>query len=190
MVDAGGLKLSIRLEKGNVIALISFRTGGSQLAVLIVLLIGYAAFAQAHGPGHHGRPDAARQAAPPEQKPWGIVGSPTGVKRTIDIAMGDDMRFEPSHLDIRLGETVRFKIHNRGKLMHEMVIGTRAELDAHAALMLKHPNMEHDDPWMAHVEPAQSGEIVWRFNRIGEFEFACLLPGHYQAGMRGTIRVR
>lgn len=171
-------------------AYISSCIGGLPRFVLVLLLIGYVAFTQAHGPGHHGRSDAARPAAPPEQKPWGIAGSATGVKRTIDIAMGDDMRFEPAHLDIRLGETVRFTIRNRGKLMHEMVIGTRAELDAHAALMLKHPNMEHDDPWMAHVEPAQSGEIVWRFNRAGEFEFACLLPGHYQAGMRGTIRVR
>lgn len=171
-------------------AYISSCIGGLPRVVLVLLLISYVAFTQAHGPGHHGRPDAARPAAPPEQKPWGIAGSATGVKRTIDIAMGDDMRFEPAHLDIRLGETVRFTIRNRGKLMHEMVIGTRAELDAHAALMLKHPNMEHDDPWMAHVEPAQSGEIVWRFNRAGEFEFACLLPGHYQAGMRGTIRVR
>lgn len=74
--------------------------------------------------------------------------------------------------------------------MHEMVIGTRDELDSHAALMLKHPNMEHDEPWMAHVEPGRSGDLVWTFNRAGEFEFACLLPGHYQAGMRGTIRVR
>jgi uncharacterized cupredoxin-like copper-binding protein len=71
-----------------------------------------------------------------------------------------------------------------------MVIGTRDELDSHAALMLKHPNMEHDEPWMAHVEPGRSADLIWTFNRAGEFEFACLLPGHYQAGMRGTIRVR
>ena len=171
-------------------AFITRYLGKLPLAALVLSAIGYAAVSQAHGPGHHGRSETARPAAPPEQKPWGIAGSATGVKRTIDISMGDDMRFEPAHLDIRLGETVRFTIRNRGKLMHEMVIGTRAELDAHAALMLKHPNMEHDDPWMAHVEPEQSGEIVWRFNRAGEFEFACLLPGHYQAGMRGTIRVR
>jgi uncharacterized cupredoxin-like copper-binding protein len=50
--------------------------------------------------------------------------------------------------------------------------------------------MEHDEPWMAHVEPGRSGDLIWTFNRTGEFEFACLLPGHYQAGMRGTIRVR
>ena len=75
--------------------------------------------------------------------------------------MGDDMRFNPSHLEMRLGETVRLKVRNGGNLMHEMVIGTRAELDAHAALMIKHPNMEHDEPWMAHVESGKSADIVW-----------------------------
>jgi uncharacterized cupredoxin-like copper-binding protein len=74
--------------------------------------------------------------------------------------------------------------------MHEIVIGTRAELEAHAEMMKKHPNMEHDEPYMAHVSPGQRGDIVWTFNRAGDFEFACLLPGHFEAGMRGTIRVR
>lgn len=144
----------------------------------------------AHGPGHHGRSESARPATAAEQKPWGVAGAAPAVRRTIEISMGDDMRFQPAHLDARLGETLRLVIRNRGALMHEMVIGTRDELDSHAALMLKHPNMEHDEPWMAHVEPGRSGDLIWTFNRAGEFEFACLLPGHYQAGMRGTIRVR
>jgi uncharacterized cupredoxin-like copper-binding protein len=144
----------------------------------------------AHGPGHHGRSESARPATAAEQKPWGVAGAASAVRRTIEISMGDDMRFQPAHFDARLGETLRLVIRNRGALMHEMVIGTRDELDSHAALMLKHPNMEHDEPWMAHVEPGRSGDLIWTFNRAGEFEFACLLPGHYQAGMRGTIRVR
>jgi uncharacterized cupredoxin-like copper-binding protein len=74
--------------------------------------------------------------------------------------------------------------------MHEIVIGTPAELEAHAEMMKKHPNMEHDEPYMAHVSPGQRSDIVWTFNREGDFEFACLLPGHFEAGMRGTIRVR
>ncbi len=144
----------------------------------------------AHGPGHHGRSESARSAAAADQKPWGVAGVLSAARRTLEVSMGDDMRFQPSHLDVRLGETVRLVIRNRGALMHEMVIGTRDELDSHAALMLKHPNMEHDEPWMAHVEPGKSGDLIWAFNRAGDFEFACLLPGHYQAGMRGSIRVR
>ncbi len=103
--------------------------------------------------------------------------------------MLDTMRFTPDKVDVKLGETVRFVITNDGKQMHEFVIGTKNELDEHAALMLKFPEMEHDAPYMAHVPPGKTGAIVWKFNRAGEFDFACLLPGHYQAGMVGKIKV-
>ena len=56
-------------------------------------------------------------------------------------------------------------------------------------MMLKFPTMEHDEPYMAHVLPGESGDLLWKFNREGSFDFACLIPGHYQAGMRGTITV-
>jgi uncharacterized cupredoxin-like copper-binding protein len=69
------------------------------------------------------------------------------------------------------------------------VLGTRKELDEHAALMMKFPGMEHDEPYMAHVPPARPAEIIWTFNRAGEFDFACLIAGHYQAGMVGKITV-
>jgi len=104
--------------------------------------------------------------------------------------MSDDMRFTPSHLDVRLGETLRLRASNRGLVMHEIVIGTRAELVEHAEMMKKFPNMEHDEPYMAHVAPGRRGDVVWTFNRAGDFEFACLIPGHFEAGMRGTIRVQ
>jgi Cu/Ag efflux protein CusF len=73
--------------------------------------------------------------------------------------------------------------------MHEMVIGTREELEEHARLMEKFPNMEHDEPYMAHMEPQQKGELIWTFNRPGQFEFACLIAGHFPAGMKGVITV-
>jgi uncharacterized cupredoxin-like copper-binding protein len=103
--------------------------------------------------------------------------------------MTDDMRFAPDRIEVREGETVRFVHRNDGKVMHEFVIGTRDELDEHAALMKKFPGMEHDEPYMAHVAPGRRGEVVWRFNRAGEFRFACLIPGHYEAGMMGWIKV-
>lgn len=124
-----------------------------------------------------------------EQKPWGIAGERRHVRRTVEIRMSDAMRFTPDFVRVRRGETLRLVHHNDGKLMHEFVIGTREELDAHAALMLKFPGMEHDEPYMAHVPPGQRAEILWLFNRAGEFEFACLIAGHYQAGMVGRIQV-
>lgn len=141
----------------------------------------------AHGPKAH---DAPRTAPVKEQKAWGIAGDAGNVSRTIEIRMTDDMRFSPEHLTVRQGETVRLVAVNAGRVLHEIVIGTPQELAAHAALMKKFPNMEHDEPYMAHVDPGQRGEIVWTFNRPGSFEFACLIPGHFEAGMKGRITVQ
>lgn len=140
----------------------------------------------AHGNEHH-----PKKAAPlvREQKDWGIAGDAKAVSRTIEVRMGDNMRFEPDRIAVQAGETLRFRIHNTGRLMHEFVIGTPAENAKHAELMIKFPNMEHDEPYMAHVAPGKTGEIIWTFNRTGRFEFACLIAGHYQAGMVGVIVV-
>ena len=124
-----------------------------------------------------------------EQKAWGIAGDAKAAKRTIEISMSDSMRFTPDKIAVRRGETVRFVFRNRGALLHEFVLGTKKELDAHAALMMKFPNMAHDEPYMAHVPPGKTGQIVWTFNRPGNFDFACLIAGHYQAGMVGKITV-
>jgi uncharacterized cupredoxin-like copper-binding protein len=125
-----------------------------------------------------------------EQKPWGIAGDAKAARRTVEVRMLDSMRFEPDRIEVKLGETIRFVHRNVGKVMHEFVIGTPQELDEHAALMLKFPNMEHDEPYMAHVAPGKTAQIVWTFNRPGEFKFACLIAGHYSAGMVGTLIVR
>jgi len=103
--------------------------------------------------------------------------------------MSDDMRFTPDVIKVKKGETVRIVVSNRGRTLHEFVLGTKKELEEHAALMIKFPNMEHDEPYMVHVPPDQTGEIIWTFNRRGEFDFACLVPGHYQAGMVGKVKV-
>ena len=124
-----------------------------------------------------------------EQKEWGIAGDAKNVKRTIHLSMSDNMRFTPNKIDVKQGETVKIVLKNEGKVLHEMVIGTKKELDEHAALMLKFPNMEHDEPYMAHVPVGKTGEIIWTFNRVGEFDFACLVAGHYQGGMVGKITV-
>ena len=103
--------------------------------------------------------------------------------------MSDDMRFSPDRIEVKQGETIRFVIRNLGEVMHEMVIGTRQELESHAELMKKHPNMVHDEPYMAHVGPRSTGEIIWNFDQAGNFEFACLIAGHFSAGMQGQIIV-
>ncbi len=154
-----------------------------QLAIMLGLCLA-AGPVSAHGEAPH-QTGAVRK----EQKDWGIAGDAKSAKRRIDVSMSDSMRFTPAAITVRQGETVRFVIRNTGRQLHEFVLGTRQELDAHAALMLKFPNMEHDEPYMAHVPPGKSGQIIWNFNRAGEFDFACLIAGHYQAGMVGRITV-
>lgn len=153
------------------------------MGISLTLMTG---FAHAHGDSKHGNRTTV---APAEQKPWGIAGDVRKITRNVDIAMNDRMRFVPNRLEFRQGETVRLRIRNVGAVMHELVIGTQAELDQHAALMMKFPDMEHDEPYMAHVGPGKKGELVWTFNRAGDFDFACLIAGHYQAGMVGKIKV-
>jgi len=154
------------------------------------LLIG-AALAPGAVLAHSSKPHAANNApVRKEQKDWGIAAEAKAARRTVVVRMKDTMRFAPDVIDVKLNETVRFDIRNDGRMLHEMVIGTVKELEDHAALMLKFPNMEHDEPYMAHVSAGKRGAIVWTFNRPGEFEFACLVAGHYQAGMKGRIFVR
>jgi uncharacterized cupredoxin-like copper-binding protein len=140
----------------------------------------------------HGDEGHSKKTAGPvkkEQQAWGMAGDAKAVKRSIEITMSDSMRFTPDKINVKLGETVKFVIKNKGGMLHEFVIGTQKDLDEHAALMVKFPNMEHDEPYMAHVGSGKTGEIVWTFNKAGEFDFACLIAGHYQAGMVGKIKV-
>ena len=153
---------------------------------ILLPLLALPLLARAHGEGKH----AKQQAAAAQQTDWGIAGDPRRISRTVEIAMDDTMRFTPDRLEVREGETLRLRVRNRGKMLHELVIGTPAELAKHAELMQKFPNMEHDEPWMAHVDAGKRGELVWHFNRAGGFQFACLIAGHFQAGMLGHITVR
>ena len=112
------------------------------------------------------------------------------MSRTVDIEMDDAMRFMPATINIKRGETIRFRVKNSGHVRHEIVLGTMKELKEHAALMQKFPEMEHADPNQASVEPGKTGELIWQFTRAGAFDFACLQPGHFEAGMRGRLIVK
>jgi uncharacterized cupredoxin-like copper-binding protein len=122
-------------------------------------------------------------------KPFGRAADPRKAKRTIRVDMSDAMRFSPADITVKQGESVRFVIANNGKLMHEMVLGTMEELKRHAEQMRKHAGMEHDEPYIAHVAPGKGGELGWQFTKAGEFYYACLVPGHFEAGMIGRINV-
>lgn len=157
-------------------------------SIVVSLLFSFlASLAYAHGDAHHEK--HAFDPAAAEQKAFGISGDPRKATRTVKITMADNMRFSPGTLTVKQGETVKFIVTNHGKMLHEMVIGTLQELQEHAALMKKFPDMKHDEAYMTHVDPGKSEQIVWTFNKPGNFEFGCLVAGHFEAGMAGKIKV-
>lgn len=131
-----------------------------------------------HAGGHHDSEGAI-----------GVPGEVAKITRTIAVNMADDMRFTPERISVSRGETIRFKVTNAGKLKHELVLGTKKALDEHYEAMKKFPEMEHADDNMISLAPAQTGEIVWQFTKPGKVHFACLHPGHYEAGMIGQVTV-
>ena len=140
----------------------------------------------------------------------GEPGDAAAADRTVEIVMGDNY-FEPERLTIAAGETIRFVIHNDGEFLHEFNLGTAAMHAAHQkemATMMQHgmltptgidhdrmmmdhggSAMTHDDPNSVLVEPGKTAELVWKFTAATDLEFACNVPGHYDAGMMGEIDV-
>lgn len=119
----------------------------------------------------------------------GEPGQAARVTRTIKVDMADTMRFTPQRITVRRGETIRFALTNSGDFKHEFSLGTDADLKEHYEAMKKFPDMEHDEPGKLNLAPGGQGEIIWRFTRAGRVSFACLHPGHYDAGMKGQITV-
>ncbi len=154
--------------------------------ILLTAGLATSGLALAHTNKPHDKKDGAVKK---EQKAWGIAGDANAGMRTVEFKMTDNMRFTPDKLEVKQGETIKLIIRNNGAVMHEFVLGTKKELDEHAALMVKFPTMEHSEPYMAHVAPGKIGEIIWTFNRAGDFDFACLIAGHFAAGMVGKVKV-
>lgn len=123
----------------------------------------------------------------------GQPGDPRKPARTVEVVMREadgKMMFVPNRVEVRRGEQIRFVIRNAGEIEHEFVLATKEENRKHAEEMRKNPDMEHEDPNMTRIGSKKSGEIVWRFTKRGTFEFGCLIPGHYEAGMFGTVVVK
>ena len=123
----------------------------------------------------------------------GEPGNPKKPARIVTVIMreGDGaMQFVPERVDVKKGDQIRFIIQNKGVLKHEFTLASVEDNNKHAELMKKYPDMEHDDPNAKSVDPGKSSEILWRFSKSGTFEFACLIPGHREAGMHGTVTVK
>ena len=154
----------------------------SLIQIALFSLVAATGSAFAHGEEvHHGGKDHGAMLGQP--------GNPAKISRTVAIDMNDSMRFTPAKITVQRGETIKFVATNGGKLKHEMVLGSIKELKEHAELMRKFPEMEHNDPNQLAVDPGKTGELVWQFTKAGTFDFACLQPGHFEAGMKGKVAV-
>ncbi|MDH3699682.1 MAG: cupredoxin domain-containing protein [Alphaproteobacteria bacterium] len=183
----------------------TFFTAGTLAAALLAFAGGAADRVNAAGKhgagGHHGAAAAI-----------GKPGTASKVTRTIVVTMRDNF-YEPESISVKPGETIRFKITNKGEFLHEFGLGTAAMHAAHQKemlVMMEHGmieadrinhermkmdhgdgmKMSHDDPNSVLLEPGKSGEIIWTFNKRAKLEFACNIPGHYESGMMGEIKFR
>jgi hypothetical protein len=120
------------------------------------------------------------------------------VSRSIEVRMDDQMRFTPSQIEVQAGETIRFVVHNAGKVEHEMVLGHDQAIREHTEAMKRdaaqgkaHGADHHQSTGAAiTVEAGQTGELVVTFPQATKLQMACLIPGHYEAGMRGQVNVK
>jgi uncharacterized cupredoxin-like copper-binding protein len=149
--------------------------------MLLILILGtlpaVALAAGQHAGGHHD-----------DATVYGEPGKATEVSRVIEVE-ANGMRYTPAAITVRRGETIKFVVKGTDKMPHEFVLGDAKSLKEHAEVMRRHPDMEHDDPNMVKMGPGGTGTLIWKFSQAGTVEFACLIPGHYEAGMKGSIRV-
>ncbi len=153
------------------------------IALVSTVLLTVSAWAGA-GPAGHSHDETFSAGEP---------GDPKNPARTIQITMGEadgKMMFMPNKVEVKMGEQIKFVLHNSGELDHEFVLASTEENLEHAEMMMMNPEMRHVDPNARRVAPKQTSELVWTFNKAGEFEFACLIPGHRDAGMLGVVHVR
>lgn len=153
----------------------------AKVLALMTIALSSSAFAGGNHAGGHGHDD--------EETAIGKPGVVARVNRSITIEMNDSMRYAPADVQVKQGETIRFVVKNVGKVKHELSLGTQQELLEHLEQMKKFPDMEHDEPSKVTLAPGKQGEIIWQFTKAGTVNFACLMPGHYEAGMKGAIKV-
>jgi len=158
-------------------------------AAAMFVATGFSASAIYAGGTHSNSHDDEMMEFDPTDREFGMYRVDMKPDHTITVEMADTMRFTPSEIKVKKGDVILFEHANKGKITHEFVLGTEASLDEHAEMMKKFPGMEHEEPYMIHVAAGKQGKMLWKFSNAGTFTFGCLIPGHYDAGMKGTITV-
>ena len=120
----------------------------------------------------------------------GGPGEAASVDRRVPIEMNDAMRYVPATIEVGSGETIAFDVVNVGRLRHEFVLGSARDIAGHREAMRSMPGMTHDEPGSLSLGAGETGTLVRRFGEAGDVDIACLQPGHHEAGMKGSVKVR
>ncbi len=164
----------------------------AKLLITALTILGVSSSISLAGAGVQGHSHGDSHGANAETA-FGQAGDPKKPARIINVTMRETdgkMLFVPNAIEVKKGEQIRFMLRNNGELDHEIILATFEENQKHAIKMQKNPDMEHDDANAKRLAPKKMAEMVWQFTKAGEFDFACLIPGHREAGMHGKITVR
>lgn len=110
----------------------------------------------------------------------GAPSDPMDPDRTVEVEALDTLRFDPSDIEVSVGETVTFSVTNAGDLEHEFIIGEHEDMMG--------DDMEHGGGALI-LDGGSTGEVTWTFTEAGELGFACYIDGHNANGMEGTITI-
>ena len=160
-----------------------------RFALTLTLLFAVGTAGAQADPGNERPQSAPQMTVDPQATAFGHPGNAKDVTRDIHLSLRDTMSIVPDRLNLVQGETVRLRIKNIGRIPHEFVLGTRKEILEHRDMMRKMPTMQAAEANDVSVSPGETSEIIWRFSNLGSFEYACLVPGHWEAGMQGVVTV-
>lgn len=126
-----------------------------------------------------------------EEYEFGDPMEAADASRTIEVTANDDFTFDPASVTITTGETVTFRVTNAGVIPHDFTLGDTHMQDEHEAEMAEMSGdmAMHDEPNAFVLEPGETKEVTWHMTQAGEILFGCHQPGHYAAGMKGTITI-
>jgi uncharacterized cupredoxin-like copper-binding protein len=157
-----------------------------RLSAVMALLVAVAA--GCGGGGAVGSPTASTPVSTSPASTPASTGDPAAEVRAIEVSTTDTLRFEPSAITVKAGETVRFVVTNPGAVEHEFYVGDEAAQQAHAEEMAG-GEMDHGDANGIEIPPGETNELDMTFDTPGELLIGCHVPGHYEAGMKATLTV-